>query len=560
MNQQYPAANALGGVVGEFLAGMEKGYRGEPGEHGEPPAPGVRDSESGPGGKREDTAKNAPVPTDPAEREMHALMTDPFAVLEQLGYKDRYTQITYNTIRHVFWRAPPLQAVVKTRVNQVASFAQPQHDRYSLGYRIKLRDNDKEPTGADKKWGRQCEALLANTGLTKNPQSRDSFATFLKKITRDTMMFDALAFEVVPNKKGQPAEWYAVDASTIRLADTHQAREEDQRAVRYVQIYDGMIVAEFKAGELAYGVRNPHTDIRLQGYGVSEPEMMIEVITAWLFGFDYNKKAFSQGSQPKGVFNLKGPVSKDQLQAFRRMWYAMLSGVNGAWRMPILNAPDAQWIPMFASNRDMEFNAWMDFLLKISCSLYDMDPAEVNFKYGTVGQKSTLSEENNRDKITESRERGLRPLLAFLAELINRYIIWPMNESMEFGFVGLDAKTRDDVAKTNESRVKTTKTINELRAEDGDEPLEEMGDVILDPAWMQAYNAKQQAAQQAAMGGQPGGDGQGGGQPGQPGGTQPGGGDDGDFDFESFLRQGEDQDVGADKVDIGKSYVIDVQV
>jgi hypothetical protein len=323
------------------------------------------------------------------------------------------------------------------------------------------------------------------------------FEQFLRKISWDSLVYDQLTFEVVPNRKGEPAEWYATDAATFRLADSARAYMENRSSddVRYVQIYDGLIVNEYTAEELCFGVRNPKTDIRLHGYGTSELEMLITVITALLFAWQYNQNFFTQGAAQKGILNFKGTIPDQQMRSFRRHWYQMLAGVENAWRTPITNAEEIQWISMQNTNRDMEFNSWMDFQIKLACAMFSMDPIELNFKYGVVGQKSAMQEGNNREKITESKERGLRPLLRFIAGCINSYIIWPINENFELQFVGLDALTRKDVAEVNTQRVKSYMTVNELRAEDDLEPIEG-GDVLLDPVYAQLKSAAQQAQMQ----------------------------------------------------------------
>jgi hypothetical protein len=445
------------------------------------------------------------------------------------------------------WKTPVIQAIIQTRVNQIAAFSTPQHDRYQMGFRLKLRDSNKEPTKQDKIWMEQGESLIMRTGVTNNPRGRDSFETFLRKLAFDTLVFDQMTFEVVPSREGMPCEWYAVDASTMRIADsaTTYMDEDDTKAVRYVQIYDGMIIAEYTQEELCFGVRNPRTDIRLYGYGVSELEMLINCITALLWSWEYNQKFFSQGTAPKGLLNFKGAVPEKQLKSFRRHWYQMLAGVENAWRTPITNADELQWINMQNTNRDMEFSAWMDFLIKVGCSMYLMDPVEVNFKYGNTGQRGGLQEANNKEKIVESKERGLRPLLRFIAQSMNQNIIWPMNEDFEFAFVGLDAKTQDDIANLNQKRVKTMMTVDELRAEDDLEPLPDgKGEIILDPTWLQFVQGKEAAEQ----GEEPGGFG-------APGAEGDQGGDEegktyGDVDFESLLAEAEgdeDEEEGNEK-------------
>lgn len=508
-------------------------------------------NETAPGGAMQDTAQNAPAPTMPADDDPRSLFWDPFTVVEQLGYKERPSSVTYGTLRAMLWRMPIMQAIVKLRTDQVASFATPQQDRYQLGFRIKLRDSEQEPTPEDKKFIEQMQTMIMRTGITDNPRGRDTFEDFLKKYTHDSLLYDQGCFEIVQNRKQQPAEFYAVDSSTIRIADTARVymNEDLSDAVRYVQIYDNMVVTEYTQEQLCFGVRNKRSDLRLYGYGTSEMEMLISTVTSMLYAWEYNKKFFSQGSTAKGLLNFKGSINDKQLRAFRRHWYNMVSGIENAWRSPVTNAEEVQWVSMQESNKDMEFSQWMDFLIKVSCAVYNTDPIELNFKYGNTGQKAAMGESNNREKILESRERGLRPLLRHIATQLNHNIIWPINESFEFAFVGLDAMTRDELATLNQKRVKTVRTVNELRAEEDLEPIEG-GDVILDPVYAQL---KQGAA------GQPGAEGLDGAAPPE----QPGPEDvtddevdgDSDIDFDALLADLEDDDDEDDDEPMERSMV-----
>lgn len=459
-------------------------------------------------GKNKDTAAKNPPPTQASPEDPKSLFWDPFAIVEQLGYKDRPSQLTYGTLKAMAWKTPVLHAVINTRVQQVAAFCRPQHDRYQMGFRIKLRDTEKEPTKAEREWMQQMETLITRTGVTEHPRGRDNFETFLRKLTWDSLTYDQLTFEVIENKKGEPCEWYAVDASTMRLADTASTYMDEnlEKAVKFVQIYDGQVIAEFNQNELCFGIRNPRTDIRLFGYGVSELEMLVPTVTSLLWGFEYNQRFFSQGTAPKGIINFKGTIPETQLQQFRRHWYQMCTGVENAWRTPITVSDELQYVNLQQSSRDMEFNAWIDFLIKIVCSMYSMDPVEVNFQYGNVGQKQSLQSANNKEKLTESRERGLRPLLRFIAEKMNQHIVWPINEAFEFDFVGLDSMTKEQMAELNTKRVKTVMTVDEIRAEDDKPPLPDgTGEIILDPVFMQNVQLKAGAAM-GEEGGPPGGE------------------------------------------------------
>ena len=481
----------------------------------------------GPGGASEDDPRVAPPPTEKATQDPKTLYWDPFSIIEQLGYKDRPSNVTYGTLRAIRYKVPIVQAVIDTRVSQVATFAaKPSYDRYDMGFQFHRRGDPKaELSPAERRWAEQMNTVMLRTGVTDNPRGRPSFETFAKQFMLDSLTFDQACMEVVPNRLGQPAEWYAVDGSSIRLADSASAylNEDDKNATRYVQIYDGMIITEYTQEELCFGIRNPTTDMRLYGYGTSELEKLMNVMTSLLWSWEYNQRAFSQGSSQKGILNFKGPVPDNQLKAFRRHWYQMMSGVENAWRTPITNADELQWIAMHMSNKDMEYSDWFDFLIKVTCAMYAMDPIEVNFKYGNTGQTQSMQDTHNKDKITESRERGLRPLLRFFADCLNRHVIWPINENMELAFVGLDALTRDEATKINKSKVETSHTVNEIRAEDNLDPIEG-GDVILNPVFAQmrqAAVAEAQAEQDA----------------------EPGGGGEDDADFKKLLAENSDDET-----------------
>jgi len=443
------------------------------------------------------TGKDQDPVVELTEKDPEALFWDPFAIIEQLGYKERPSAITYGTLAAMVWKVPLIQGILMTRLSQISVFARVQKDMFQTGFRVRSRDHSTKPSPADRKFIRQCEEMLLNTGVSSNPLGRDSLEAFLKKFARDSLTYDQGCFEVVRNKKGQPAQFFAVDAATIRLADTPKTfyDENDRYAVRTVQIYDNMVVNEWDHESMAFCVRNPSTSIRNYGYGVSEMEMLVSAITSYLWAFEYNSRFFSQGSVAKGLLNIKGPINQKQLRAFRRQWYQMVSGIENAWRSPVLNSDDVQWLSMQQSNRDMEFSAFMDFLIKVICGVFLLDPIEVNFKYGNAGQQRTMFEAANKQKLMESKDKGLKPILRFIARNLTNYIIRPINPDFEFEFVGLEAITQDDLAKLNQGRAKITHTMNELRAE-YDLPPDEYGDIILDPVYLQYRMAKEMASQQ----------------------------------------------------------------
>ena len=373
--------------------------------------------------KAEPSSGQADLPGPPAY-EPEALVWDPYSLVEQLGYRQKPSNITYQTLERMFWQLPILGAIRKTRVDQVASFCQSQRPPHEPGFRVRLREMTREPTPLEKKRMLEMEQLISHTGYTDDPRSRDSFETLTRKLLYDSMTYDQMNMEIVPDAKGIPSTWYAVDASTVRLADTTSLHADTSVDNIYaVQVYDDIIINEFNRKELTFTVRNPRTSIKAYGYGTSEAEMMVSTITYLLWGLQYNGNQFSQGNVSKGLLNIKGSIPERQLRAFRRQWYNMVNGVENAFRTPIINAEDVEWINMHASNREMEYGQWLDFLIKVACAIYAIDPIEINFKYGSGGQKSMI-DAPNKSKIVESKTKGLAPLLRYLENMINENIIW----------------------------------------------------------------------------------------------------------------------------------------
>jgi hypothetical protein len=167
------------------------------------------------------------------------------------------------------------------------------------------------------------------------------------------------------------------------------------------------------------------------------------------------------------------------------MWYGMISGVQNAWKTPILNSEDIQWISMHANNRDMEFGSWMDWLTKLTCSVYGVDPVEINFIYGNSGQGSSLNQSRpNEQEVVESKDKGLRPMADHIQDCINQHIIWEIAPELEFAFTGLDAKAEKNERERRTAEVEKWKTVNEVR-EEQDLPPDPHGDIILNPVYLQ---------------------------------------------------------------------------
>jgi len=499
------------------------------------------------------------APREPRGYEPKANLSDPYSFnMMNYGYKERFSMLDYYKLRQISYADPIVAAIIQTRTNQVASFAVPQVNKYKVGFKISLRDKKQHASKGSDKHAHETQRFIMNCGFPESfadadRRKRDSFEQFLRKITRDSLTFDQLNFEVIPRRNGMPAEFLAVDAGTMRLlADAKDMQDinfqQGQIKVDYTdvmaqqpvktdfpskkpllcQVMRGTILHTFDEWEMAFGVRNPRTDILANGYGFSEIEMLIATVAAHMNAETYNRKFFSQGSAIKGVLTFEGSVPPDQLEAFRRQWHQQVSGVNNAWKTPILSlGKDGKlnWQSLHSNNREMEWGKYMEYLIKSICGVFQIDPIEIGFDISKnpSGASSGLTNGGGFawDRLQYSMDKGLGPLLRFIQHLINEYLVWRIDPDFEFEFVGLESRDEKDDTAIEVQQVKAFKTVNELRAEHDLDKLPEadqiksVGDIILDPTFLQAVTALNPQTQAMAMAGAGGG---GGGPPGAAGG------------------------------------------
>lgn len=441
-----------------------------------------------------------------------------------MGVRHKPTPIPYSTLRRMA-QVPAIAAIINTRLNQVARYARRPRFDGDTGFKVVLKDRNRKMTEAARKLAFKYEEFFLNTGFVRNRKRKDNFNHFLRKITRDSLVLDAMAWENVPNLKGDLAEVWAVDAATIELVldaptgelgqppvyiPVTQAGRKNAGEIAYVQRVDGQIVAEYTEEELAYALRNPRTDLDYAGFGLSELETLIEIVTGIVNGVRYNTTYFNHSHLPQGVLEIIGRYEEEHLEAFKRHWQVLTSGAQGKWAVPILAMEDGQgfkFTPFKNSNKDMEFNQFLEFLFNIACAVYQIDPNEVGFKSWTSG-RSMSQTDNTEAKIEQSRDKGFAPLMNFLSDTFNSEIMDRIDPEFAFTWVGLDEQDEAQKWEHIKSKLEAgVMTVAEVRKqEDLPEILGEDGkpapwtQAPANPTLIQVFMNEMQMKQQAQMG------------------------------------------------------------
>jgi len=451
--------------------------------------------------------------TQKDDSEGRAMLFDPLEITRSQGYRNKRFSVSYDMLR-AMGKTDIVKAIIETRKDQVKAFCTPQPDKYSTGFIIQKKSKfqlNKEEKKLSKQEEEKIEYItnfILDCGNNENFWDGDNFDIFIGKIVSDSLTLDQATFEIIRNKKGEVTQFFATDGATFRIADSYQDDDaQNEKFIKgyppsYVQMYQGKIISEYYPWELAFCIRNPQTDIRLNGYGVSELEDMIQTVTAILNAGTYNSNFFKVGSAPKGILKYTGNINPSTVEDFRRQWTQQLSGVQGMHKIPIINADKLDFINTHVSNKDMEYMKYVEFLIKICCAIYKIDPSEINFPMGGSGDAKPMFEGNNEARLKHSKDKGLRPLLKSIESWINKWLISQIDKDYEFRFVGIESeKGEKDDLDLDIQKLSNFQTVNEIRKKRNLKDVEG-GDVILNPTFVQAKMQEQMAMMGGGQGGE----------------------------------------------------------
>jgi hypothetical protein len=441
-----------------------------------------------------------------------SILIDPMEMTSSFGYKDKPFQISYDVLRAMS-RTHIVKAIIETRKEQVQNFCTPQSNKYQTGFIITKKQKytelgrDIKLTTQDKKKIEWLIDFIMGCGEESDFWNADTFENFVAKLVTDMLTLDQGTFEIKRNMKGDPIAFLATDGATYRIADTYLDTElttrYPEKVVKgylpsYVQLYQNKIIAEFYPWELCFGVMNPQTDIRINGYGKSPLEDMISTVTSILNADAYNANFFKVGSSPKGILRVFGNLNQNTIEDFKQQWQTQVSGVMNSHKMPVVNAEKMEFVNTNVPNKDMEFSQFQEFLIKITCAQFKIDPSEVGFPMsGNASGESGLGGNNQEEKVKYSKDKGLKPLLKKIEYWINKYIVSQKDPDFVFRFVGLDedmANPKEDLEQDVEL-VSSIQTLNEIRIKRNLKPIDG-GDIPMNPVYLQALQMEQQAQMQ----------------------------------------------------------------
>ena len=416
------------------------------------------------------------------------------------GLMENWYPLNDDVLREISKKVIVVGSIINTRCSQVRPFCKVSNDKDKVGFTAILQDIEAKPTKKQLEEIKEINKFFKRTGMLNIPLTEDEIERedFLddvnEKLIRDVLEVNKIAIVLRYNLGGDLIEFRVIDAATIKKVDPKKGYKGD-RSIKYVQEIDGLVNEEnglFRRGELIFDFMNKTSDLKYSSYGISTLEMAITTITGFLNSVNYNNEFFNSAAQPKGFVSFKDAnLDEEQLEELRRQWTAMFSGIKGLWKTPFIQG-GAEWKNLAPSNRDMEYNQWLQVLTSWICALFKIDQAEVGIK-SNIGQGVLY--ENNESKLDYSKDRGLKDLLSFLEKIYNKILAWTKwGNEYKIVFTGIEQTDRKGEAELDKTHSETFKTVDEIRAEHDLQPLPNReGEIILNSIYIQ--NKASQGAQ-----------------------------------------------------------------
>lgn len=404
----------------------------------------------------------------------------------------QYGGIHCKTLRAVAQKAWIINTCINHIQKKIKPFLKPVTDRNQRGFIIRKIDEDITKKLKDDKQRDSIRDFIVNCGNYED-SDRDSFVKYISKLVRDELTLDQIATEIQYNKKGEPIAFFAVDSATIEKVIAEDKANTD---FRYLQVVEGMPAAGYTEDTMVFDFENPRTDIYHSQYGYSYVEQAVDLITSVINTFVYNSGNFTENKLPKGMLLVNGDPDADRVEEIEDYIAEIMSGGPlNQWRIPIIPSggkdETIEWKTM-NNNREMEFQAWLDYLTSGVVAMFGCSMDEL----GIQSQKSQAMFENGgTERISASKSLILGDLLTFFEQYINK-IIKKINPEYCLEFVGYEKDNPNTVADLDEKEVRTWKSINEKRAEKGLEPIdlskiENGADIPMNVQLVQMFQAQQ---------------------------------------------------------------------
>jgi hypothetical protein len=293
----------------------------------------------------------------------------------------------------------------------------------------------------------------------RKPDGVHRWGPWLRMLLEDLFVIDAPTLYKARSEGGALQALEPVDGATIKLLIDEQGRMPAAPDPAYQQVLHGVPKADFTRDELIYLPRNPRT---AKIYGFSPVEQVITTVNIALRRQLSQLQYFTEGNVPEAIISVPQNWSMDQIAEFQRYWDTVMTGNTAERRHARFVPADFRYQAMREPPLKDDFDEW---LARVVCYAFSTSPSpftkSMNRATADNAQEMALSE-------------GLGPVMLWIKGLVDQVIEedfgWP---DLEFEWIDEKASDLLRQAQITDLKVKSgLKTINEARAEAGEDPIE----------------------------------------------------------------------------------------
>jgi hypothetical protein len=289
----------------------------------------------------------------------------------------------------------------------------------------------------------------------------NKYRKFINKEVEDLLVLDAISIYKQPTVGGSLYTLLPVDSTTIRLVVDDSGSTPLPPDTAYKQVIRGEVKAEFTTDEMIYDMMNPRTNTP---YGLAPLESLMIIVSSSLKAGLANLSYLTEGNIPEGFFGVPKEWTPQMIADFQENWDAVMAGDEAA-TAKLKFTPEGSYQPA-KKQGDMAWEQFNEWLMKVTCAIFDVDPNEIGFKPRSGLGGHGMAQQANQS----SDEKGLEPLAHFFEEIFTDIIQNDLGfPTLAFHFSGLDKdKDSKTEAEVNEILIRSgQRTINELRTDEG---------------------------------------------------------------------------------------------
>lgn len=336
-----------------------------------------------------------------------------------------------------------LRLVIETRKDQLAK----------LNWTIQPRDKTKK--------GQKDSRLTDVTNFFERPDRENNWDVWTRMIVEDMLVIDAATIFPRRTIGGQLYSFELIDGATIKPIFDDHARRPLPPDTAFQQNLHGLPAVDYTSQDIYYLPRNLRTH---RDYGFPPVEQVIMTVNIAMRRQIHQLEFYTSGTVPDMIMPVPDNWTPQQIEDFQSYWDALLTD-NLAERRRVRFVPASIGKGAVQTKEAALKDEYDEWLARIVCYAFSVSPQwavkQMNRATAGTAQETAIQE-------------GLAPLQIWLKNAVDRCI------AEGFGYPDLELSwaEEEDVDPVQQMTVVTgyakigAKTINEIRALNGDDPID----------------------------------------------------------------------------------------